>query len=180
MLCICNNEYTEISQKSLKLRGAYVPGFICLTTSSPAILTSQEPVVKKDHEGRKALLLVFSCTLIGALAQILMKQGSTQIGSHITLREVAQNPALFFTYSLGIITNIKLFAGYCLYGINTFLMALALKGRELSRLYPIIALTYVWVTILSLFVLPGEHMNFFRSIGIGFIVGGVSILGLKK
>jgi uncharacterized membrane protein len=66
-----------------------------------------------------------------------------------------------------------------MYGIMTFLMALALKGRELSRLFPIIALTYVWVTMLSIAVL-GEHMNFFRSIGIVFIVGGVSILGLKK
>jgi len=62
----------------------------------------------------------------------------------------------------------------------TFLMAAALKGRELSRLYPIIALTYVWVTILSLFLLPDEHLNFFRSMGIAFIVGGVSVLGLKK
>lgn len=77
-------------------------------------------------------------------------------------------------------TNIKLFIGYCMYGVNTFLMALALKGRELSRLYPIIALTYVWVTILSLFVLPDEHLNFFRWMGIVFIVGGVSVLGLKK
>jgi uncharacterized membrane protein len=58
-------------------------------------------------------------------------------------------------------------------------MALALKGRELSRLYPIIALTYVWVTVLSLFFLS-EHMNFFRAIGIAFIVGGVSVLGLKQ
>jgi len=31
-----------------------------------------------------------------------------------------------------------------------------------------------------LFVLPDEHLNFFRSAGIAFIVGGVSILGLKK
>ena len=76
--------------------------------------------------------------------------------------------------------NLKLFSGYCFYGVNTFLMALALKGRELSRLYPIIALTYVWVTVLSLFVLSGEHMNFFRGIGIAFIVLGVSVLGLKK
>lgn len=67
-----------------------------------------------------------------------------------------------------------------LYGINTFLMALALKGRELSRLYPIIALTFVWVTIFSLIILPGEHMNFFKASGIAFIVGGVSILGMKK
>jgi multidrug transporter EmrE-like cation transporter len=70
--------------------------------------------------------------------------------------------------------------GYCFYGINTFLMALALRGRELSKLYPIIALTYVWVTILSLFLLVGEHMNFFRGIGIAFIVGGVSVLGRTR
>lgn len=93
---------------------------------------------------------------------------------------MAHDPSLFVSFSLGIITNLKLFIGYTLYGVNTFLMALALKGRELSRLYPIIALTYVWVTFLSLFVLPGEHLNWFRAAGIIAIVVGVSILGLKK
>ncbi len=73
----------------------------------------------------------------------------------------------------------RLFCGYCMFGVMTLLMAMALKGRELSRLFPIIALTYVWVTILSIAVL-GEHLNLFRSLGIIFIVGGVSILGLKK
>lgn len=132
------------------------------------------------NEGRRAFLLVFACTLIGAIAQILMKQGSSQIGGHITLSQVAHEPALFVSFFLGIITNLRLFMGYWLYGVNTVLMALALKGSELSRLYPIIALTYVWVTILSLFILPGEHMNFFRSLGIGFIFCGVSVLGFKK
>jgi uncharacterized membrane protein len=36
------------------------------------------------------------------------------------------------------------------------------------------------VILLSLIILPGEHMNFFRTIGIVFIVGGVSVLGMKK
>ena len=128
-------------------------------------------------------MLVFSCTAIGALAQILLKQGTAQLGEHhlhLTLGQVARRPELFVQFSLDVISNAKLFLGYCLYGVMTFLMAAALKGRELSRLYPIIALTYVWVTILSLFLLPDEHLNFFRSIGIAFIVGGVSILGLKK
>lgn len=109
-----------------------------------------------------------------------MKQGTAQLGAgHITLGEVARDPRLFFDFCSGIITNFHLFCGYALYGVMTFLMALALKGRELSRLFPIIALTYVWVTLLSLFLL-GEHMNFFRAIGIAFIVCGVSVLGLKK
>ena len=78
------------------------------------------------------------------------------------------------------IRNLNLLGGYLLYGVNTFLMALALKGRELSRLYPIIALTYVWVTLLSLMLFADEHMNFFRAVGITCVVGGVSILGMKK
>jgi multidrug transporter EmrE-like cation transporter len=128
---------------------------------------------------KRSFLLVFSCTVIGALAQMLIKTGSGQLGAHVTLRDVVHDPALILRFGFGMIANPKLFCGYCLYGVNTFLMALALKGRELSRLYPIIALTYVWVTVLSL-VFLSEHMNFFRAIGIAFIVGGVSILGLKR
>ncbi len=123
---------------------------------------------------------MFCCTLIGALAQILLKTGTQQLGARVTLGQVAHDPSLFFKFSLGILTNPSMFFGYLLLGVNTGLVALALKGRELSRLYPIIALTYVWVTFLSMFVLPGEHLNVFRSVGIASIVTGVSILGLRK
>ena len=145
--------------------------------TSPTVL--EAPAVTRA-EARRSFLLVFSCTLIGAVAQILVKQGTAQLGTHVTLSEVAHHPSLFVSFCIGVITNLRLFMGYVLYGINTFLMALALKGRELSRLYPIIALTFVWVTLFSLMILPDEHMNFFRGIGIAFIVCGVSILGVKK
>jgi len=145
--------------------------------TSPTVL---EAPVNTGAAARRSFLLVFACTVIGALAQILVKEGTGQLGGpHLTLGDVAHHPSLFFSFSIAIISNFKLFCGYCLYGVVTVLMALALKGRELSRLFPIIALTYVWVTLLSLVVL-GEHMNFFRSIGIAFIVAGVSVLGLKK
>jgi multidrug transporter EmrE-like cation transporter len=142
--------------------------------------TVLEAPVDTQAAARRSFLLVFLCTLVGAAAQILVKEGTAQLGAgHITLGDVARHPGLFVSFSIGIITNFKLFCGYLLYGVMTFLMALALKGRELSRLFPIIALTYVWVTALSVLLL-GEHMNFFRSIGIAFIVCGVSVLGLKK
>jgi drug/metabolite transporter (DMT)-like permease len=145
--------------------------------TSPTVL---EAPLDTRAAARRSFLLVFLCTFIGAVAQILTKQGTAQLGAgHITLGDVAHDPRLFVSFAIGIISNFRLFCGYVLYGVMTFLMALALKGRELSRLFPIIALTYVWVTILSLFLL-GEHMNFFRSAGIAFIVCGVSVLGLKK
>lgn len=129
---------------------------------------------------RRSFLLVFCCTLIGALAQVFIKQGTSALGARVTLASVLHHPVLILQFCLGMIRNLKLFFGYALYGVNTFLMAMALKGRELSRLYPIIALTYVWVTLISLVFFPDEHMNFFRAIGIAFVVGGVSILGVKK
>ena len=109
---------------------------------------------------------------------MLIKGGAAQLGAHVTLAEVLRNPLLIFQFGFGIVRTPKLFLGYSLYGVNTVLIAYALKGRELSRLYPIIALTYVWVTLLSVTVLH-EHVNIFRLLGIAMIVSGVSILGTK-
>ncbi len=152
------------------------------TTLEPSLETPTAAAITATNraQARRAFLIVFSCTFIGAVAQILMKLGTAQLGSHITLTDVMRHPALFVGFCLGIITNVKLFLGYCLLGAQTVLMAMALKGQELSKLYPIIALTYVWVILLSLVLLPAEHMNFFRTVGIVFIVGGVSVLGMKK
>ena len=149
--------------------------------TSPTVIEPSAASVAdtKRADSTRAFLIVFSCTFIGAVAQILMKLGTAHLGSHITLTDVVRNPVLFVSFCLGIITNFKLFMGYCLLGVQTVLMAMALKGQELSKLYPIIALTYVWVILLSLVILPDEHMNFFRTIGIVFIVGGVSVLGRK-
>jgi len=145
--------------------------------SSSAVIAN--PAIE-SAAARKSFALMFCCTLIGALAQIMLKTGTAQVGAHITLGQVVHQPSLFFKFALGILTNPRTFFGYLLYGVNTVLVALALKGRELSRLYPIIALTYVWVTFLSIFVLPGEHLNVYRVLGIAAIVTGVSVLGLKK
>jgi multidrug transporter EmrE-like cation transporter len=104
--------------------------------------------------------LVFACTLLGAAAQILMKIGMTH----------------FKPDPLAIITNVPLVAGYALYGLNTFMLVLALKDGELSLLYPVIALTYVWVTLFS-YLLLREPPNLFKNLGITAIVLGVAVLG---
>lgn len=110
---------------------------------------------------RKGIALVFGCTLLGAAAQIFMKTGANTI-SH---------PGLW-----GIITSPPLMTGYCLYGLSTLLLVVALKEGELSLLYPVIALTYVWVTILSVLIFH-ETLNPFKVLGIATIVAGVCVLG---
>lgn len=79
---------------------------------------------------------------------------------------------------MALLTNVPLIVGYSLYGINTLLMVLALKNGEMSLLYPIIALTYVWTTLLS-YTLLGEPSNLYKNLGIFTIVLGVAVMGRR-
>ena len=125
------------------------------------VLTSPTPAAVKPAASQwKSVALVFSCTVLGALAQLLIKNGTARITGDLA----------------SIITNVPLIAGYSIYGINTLLMVLALKDGEMSMLYPIIALTYVWTTLLSYTVL-GEPSNAYKNIGITIIVIGVAVMG---
>ena len=114
---------------------------------------------------KKALFIVVGCTLIGASAQVLIKSGA----NHLT-------HSGFFGAILGILTNPLLFSGYCLYGVFAALLVYALRHGELSILYPVIALTYVWVSLLSVFIFH-ESMNAMKVTGIVIIVIGVAVLG---
>jgi len=124
--------------------------------STPATVT----IPVDPSARRKSILLVFTCTILGAAAQLFIKVGM----AHFSLNLVA------------LLTNIPLIVGYTLYGINTIMLVLALRDGELSMLYPIIALTYVWVTLLS-YGLLHEKPNFYKNAGIATIVLGVAVLG---
>jgi uncharacterized membrane protein len=108
-----------------------------------------------------ATTLVFICTILGAAAQILMKFGANQLGSA--------------GFSAAI-HNMPLLGGYCAYGLSTVLLVLALRDGELSRLYPVTALTYVWVTMLSVAIFH-DQLNVFKLAGVAVIVLGVVVLG---
>jgi drug/metabolite transporter (DMT)-like permease len=117
------------------------------------------------HKRRRAVFIVVACTLIGALAQVLIKLGAAHL----------EHTGLIAT-ALGIFTIPTLFAGYCLYGVFTVLLVFALRDAELSILYPVIALSYVWVTLASVMVFH-ESMNLPKAIGLAIIVLGVAVLG---
>ena len=85
-------------------------------------------------------------------------------------------PAAILANPLIVLTNLALLGGLSLYGVFTVLLIFALRDGELSVIYPIIALNYVWVTILSL-IFFHETMNPFKAAGIAVIVLGVMVLG---
>lgn len=103
-------------------------------------------------------LLVFLASILSAFGAFYLKKASSK-----------------FKISFSQIKNSNLIIGLFFYGISTLIFLTALKFGELSIIYPLVSLTYVWVVLLSYFKL-GESMNKFKILGVSFIVLGVSVI----
>lgn len=114
---------------------------------------------------RKAILLVLFCTVLGAAAQLLLKMGSQGVDTS-SLLNIAWSMA----------TNLPLISGLALYGLSMVLFVHALRNEQLSLLYPLISLTYIWVTAVSI-VFLNESVSFWKIAGVIVIVAGVAFLG---
>ena len=108
-----------------------------------------------------AVLLMVLTTLFTSTAQVLYKFAV----KHLVLTLP------------GLLTNYYLIAGLACYGIGAVLMITALKGGELSVLYPIVATSYIWVGFLSAYFF-NEALNTLRWLGIVSIVFGVAFIGI--
>ncbi len=123
----------------------------------------QEPPVIASSR-RRLVLMVSCCTLVSAAAQILMKIGMTRL-THVDVWALA--------------TNLPLITGYALYGLFCLMMILALRDGELSLIYPIISLAYIWVTVCSYFLFH-DTLNPLKLVGILSVILGVAMLGRQK
>lgn len=129
--------------------------------ASPAVTVEHKPFTR-----RQSIVLVVLCTLLGAAAQVFMKIGGIRV----------HDPALNLRFLFSLLADLPLLAGYALYGINTLMLMIALRDGELSKLYPIIALTFIWVNVLSV-IFFHERLNAWKIGGIVAIMAGVSVLG---
>ena len=108
-----------------------------------------------------AIGLVLLAAFMGTLGPVFLKKGSAKVKADI------------FSF----IMNKNLIIGVFFYGIGTILFVPALKGGELSVLYPLVATTYIWVSLWSMFLL-NEKMNRLKWMGIILIIIGVSLIGI--
>ena len=110
---------------------------------------------------KKAIMLMITCTLFTSAGQILWKFGLNKIDFNF-----------LFT-----IFNLPFILGFVFYGLGFGFMLLAFKHGELTVLFPIIATSYVWVSLLSSWIFPGDSMNLWKWAGVIVILLGVSFLG---
>jgi uncharacterized membrane protein len=100
-------------------------------------------------------------SLIGSYGMLHIKYASKEIGEGIK--------KLFL--------NKYLYSGLILNGISALTYVYALKFGDLSVLYPVAGLSYIWISIISMKYL-GEKMNGYKWLGVSLIVLGVVFIGI--
>lgn len=114
--------------------------------------------------------LVLLGTLIGALGPIFMKKGAEKFT--INPIKILKNPLI-------ILKNYNAIIGCGLFGFSAIFFVWGLRHGELSVLYPITSVTYIWTCLWSTKML-NEKMNRSKWIGIAWILLGVVLIGLGR
>jgi len=121
-----------------------------------------------------AMGLVAASTLCAASGQIMIKKGITVIDMAVI------GSVLTSGVEAGVLVSlIQVFAGYFLYAMAAAMLVVSLKHGELSVLYPIYAMNFVWVAIMSPVFFPlTDSMNAMKWAGVVAIVFGVTFISL--
>lgn len=101
----------------------------------------------------KAIVVLLLSTVVTSIGNALLKFGSQSV-------------------SLSSPFNLPLLVGVVLYGFSAVLFILALRGGELSVLYPLYGLNFVWVNLIAMRFFD-EPMPALKWLGIGVIILGL-------
>ncbi len=106
-----------------------------------------------------SILLVFTASFIGSFGAVFLKMGAGRL--HRELRSL--------------LLNWRLAAGVALYLLSFVFYFLGLREGELSVLYPMVALGYIWTMVWSR-IFFGEPFSRRKVGGIALILVGVVLL----
>jgi multidrug transporter EmrE-like cation transporter len=107
-----------------------------------------------------SILLVLLASFIGSFGAVFLKLGAGRLNSFRTL-----------------VFNPPLAAGVTLFLISTVFYLMGIKHGELSVLYPMVSLGYVWTLFWSRLFF-GEPLTRNKFAGLGLILVGIVFLGL--
>ena len=112
------------------------------------------------------VILLIVASIVGSLGSLFLKIGSDHIITHGGIKKLLLN-----------IKNYKLLLGILLYALSSVFFIFALRLGDLSVVYPMTSLTYVFITILSSIYLK-EKITKYKIAGVGFIIFGVVLVTL--
>lgn len=105
-------------------------------------------------------------TFIGSFGPVFFKRAALQLDWRLHWR-----------LALDALRNTNLYLGAGLPLVGTVLFIPALKGGQVSVLYPLISTQYIWASLWSQWWL-GERMNSLKWAGIALIIVGVTLINL--
>lgn len=108
-----------------------------------------------------AIGLTLVAQVIGSLTPVFMKKASGFIS--------LSSPRSLLNRDLAISITAQF--------LSMVLFVIALKGGELSFIYPLVSTVYIWASLLSVKLL-GERMNVKKWSGIFLIIAGVISIGI--
>jgi drug/metabolite transporter (DMT)-like permease len=107
-----------------------------------------------------SILLVVLGSFIGSFGAVFLKLGSAQL-----------------RHGLRQVFNIRLIAGAGMYLLSTCFFIVALQKGELSVLFPLVSLGYVWTMLWSRLFFK-EPLTRYKFLGLFLILVGVSFIGM--
>ena len=108
----------------------------------------------------QSMLLVFVASLVGSFGAVFLKMGAAHLDGSV----------LSFV-------NRKLVLGVALFLGSSVFYALGIKGGQLSVLYPMVSLGYLWTVIWSKLFF-NEAFTRQKFLGLALILAGVFFVGL--
>jgi len=108
----------------------------------------------------RSMLMVFFAGIIGSFGAVFLKLGAARLNQSI----------LSFA-------NARLVWGVGLYLGSSVVYTLALRGGQLSVLYPMVSLGYIWTLLWSRLFFQ-EPLTRQKFLGLGLILVGVFFVGL--
>jgi len=108
----------------------------------------------------RSMLLVFAASIVGSFGAVFLKLGAARID---------KNLLSFFNSRLAL--GVTLFLG------SSVFYTLGIRGGQLSILYPMVSLGYLW-TLLWARLFFKESLTRQKLVGLGLILAGVVLVGL--